>query len=169
MAQKYLKQNAGGFQEVEGLVTSAGAGDAGKIPALDAAGRFDSSLMPVGIGADTATIQASENLSAGDWVNIHDVTGAFRVRKADGTSAGKEADGFVLSAVTSGQNATVYFEGPNTQVSGQTPGAVFLSVSTPGAGQATAPTATGQVVQRLGVAVSASVVNFERGPAILLA
>lgn len=55
-------------------------------PALDASGRLDSSVMPVGIGADTATIQTSEALASGDYVNIHDdVAGAFRVRKADAT------------------------------------------------------------------------------------
>ena len=34
----------------------AGAGDAGKIPAVDSSGRLDTSFMPTGIGADTAAI-----------------------------------------------------------------------------------------------------------------
>jgi hypothetical protein len=168
MAAKYLKNNAGTIAEVEGLVASAGAGDAGKIPALDGAGKLDLSLMPSGLGPDTAVIQASENLAAGDYVNIWDNAGAFRVRKADATAAGKPAHGFVLSAVTSGNNATVYFEGPNTAVSGQTPGDVFLA-ATAGAGTATAPSGTGNVVQRVGVATSATSVNFERGDPIVLA
>jgi len=124
MAEKFIKDVSGTLTEVEALVESAGAGDAGKIPALDAAGRLNESLMPVGIGADTATITASENLAGGDWVNIWDNEGAFAVRKADATTAGKEAHGFVLEAVTSGNAATVYSEGPNTQVTGQTPGRV---------------------------------------------
>ena len=37
------------------------------------------------------------------------------------TVSGKEAHGFVLSAVTSGNNATVYFEGTNTVVTVLTP------------------------------------------------
>ncbi len=168
MAEKYLKQSAGALVEVEGQISSAGAGDAGKIVALDAAGRINNNMMPVGIGADTASIEASENLSTGDFVNIHNSTGA-KVRKADATAAGKEADGFVLAAVTSGQMATVYFEGTNTQVTGQTAGSVFLSVTTPGQTQTTAPTAATQVVQRLGVATSATSINFERGTPILLA
>ena len=90
---------------INATVTSAGAGDADKITALDASGRLDSSVMPVGIGADTATIQTSEALASGDYINIHDVAGAFRVRKADATTAGKEAHGFVLAAVGSGANA----------------------------------------------------------------
>lgn len=148
--------------------TSVGAGDAGKLAQLDASGRLDSSMMPVGIGADTASITASEALAAGDWVNVYDSSGA-KVRKADASTSGKEAHGFVLAAVSNGAQATVYFEGTNTQVTGQTPGNVFLSASTPGASAAAAPTAAGQVVQRLGIAVSATAVNFEAQQPIVLA
>jgi hypothetical protein len=157
---KYVALTAGELAEVSGLATSAGAGDAGKIPQLDGAGRLDTSMMPVGIGADTASIQASENLASGDWVNIHNVTGNFRVRKADATTSGKPADGFVLAAVTSGNNASVYFEGTNTGVSGMTPGPVYLA-TTAGTGTATAPSAAGNLSQRVGVATSATTVNFE--------
>jgi hypothetical protein len=94
-------------------------------------------------------------------------TGA-KVRKADATTSGKEAHGFVLAAVTSGANATVYFEGTNTQVTAQTPGPVFLQ-TTAGTGGATAPSASGNVVQRLGVAVSTTAVNFEGGVPVVLA
>lgn len=152
---------------INATVTSAGAGDAAKIPALDASGRLDTSVMPVGIGADTATIQTSEALASGDYVNIHDVAGAFRVRKADATTTGKEAHGFVLAAVGSGANATVYFEGTNTAVTGMTPGDVYLS-TTAGQGSATIPSAAGNIVQRVGVATSATAVNFEKGLAFLL-
>lgn len=167
MADKYLYSNGGTLTEREAKTSSAGAGDSGKIPALDGSGRLDNSMMPVGIGADTAVVEASENLAAGDFVNIHNSTGA-RVRKADASAAGKEAHGFVLAAVTSGQNATVYFEGTNTQVSGATPGPVFLD-TTAGASTSTAPSTAGQVVQRLGVAVSATAINFEPQPHIVLA
>jgi hypothetical protein len=167
MANKYLSNSSGTLAEVEALASSAGAGDAGKIPALDSNGRLDTSLMPTGIGADTALIAASENLAAGDFVNIHNSTGA-KARKADATTSGKHAHGFVLAAVTSGQNATVYFEGRNNQVSSMTPGDVFLSTS-PGIASGTAPSSSGNVVQRLGVAVSATEINFEPQPHIVLA
>lgn len=170
-ADKIPALNANGVLDLtitNGKNTSAGAGDAGKLVALDASGKIDSTMMPVGIGADTASIQASENLAAGDFVNIYDSAGA-RVRKADASTSGKEAHGFVLSATSSGAQATVYFEGTNTQVSGQTPGDVFLSPSTPGVGTGTAPSAAGQVVQKIGVAVSATAVNFERSTPIILA
>lgn len=169
MADKYLKHQSGGFAEVEAKISSAGAGDSGKIVALDAAGKLDNSLMPVGIGADTNSVQASEALTAGDWVNVHDVAGGFRVRKADASAAGKPAVGFVLAGVSSGAQATIYGEGTNNQVSSQTPGAVYLSATTPGAGTATPPTGTGKVVQKLGTAMSATTVNFEQHPTIELA
>jgi hypothetical protein len=152
---------------VNSKTTSAGAGDTGKLVALDAAGRIDTSMMPVGIGADTATITTSEALSAGDFVNIWNSGGA-RARKADATVAGKEAMGFVLAAFGSSVSATVYFEGMNTGVTGQTPGPVFLS-ATPGLATATAPSAAGNVVQRIGFAVSASAVNFQSQPPVTLA
>lgn len=163
-APKFLKQVGGQLTEEAAVTTST----ADKIPALDGSGKLNINMMPTGIGADIAVIQASENLAAGDWVNIHNSAGSARVRKADATTAGKEAHGFVLAAVTSGQDADVYFEGTNDQVTGQTPGDVFLS-TTPGVGADAAPSASGNVVQKIGVAVSATAVNFERQPGIVLA
>lgn len=167
-ARKYLSNNAGTLTEVAANQTSAGAADAGKIPALDDNGRLDNSMMPVGIGADTASIEASEALSAGDLVNIWNSTGA-KARKADAATAGKEAHGFVLAAVSSGATATVYFEGTNTQVTGLTPGVQFLSAATPGAATATAPSGAGNVVQRVGFASAATALNFQAHDPIVLA
>ena len=166
-AKKFLRLVAGVFTEIAATVTSSGASNDGDLVALDSSGRLDNSVMPVGIGTDTKTIAASESLAAGDWVNVWNSTGA-KVRKADATTAGKEAHGFVLATVSSGANALVYFEGTNTQVSGQTPGPVFLQ-TTAGTGGATIPSASGNVVQNLGVAVSATEVNFERGTPVVLA
>jgi hypothetical protein len=164
---KYIYQNAGTLTEKAAIQTSAGAGDAGKIPALDAAGRLDNSMMPVGLGADTASVTTSEALAAGDLVNIWNSTGA-KARKADATVAGKEAHGFVLSAVSSGASATVYFEGTNTGVTGLTPGVNYLS-TTAGTATATAPSGSGNVVQRVGFATAAAALNFDSGTPIVLA
>jgi hypothetical protein len=164
---KYLSNNAGTITEVQPVSTSAGAGDAGKIAQLDGSGRFDTSMMPVGLGADTASITASEALAAGDLVNVWNSTGA-KVRKADASTSGKEAHGFVLSAVSSSASATVYFEGTNTQVTGLTPGVQFLSASTPGLATVTAPSGSGQVVQRVGFATAATALNFQSQPPIVL-
>lgn len=193
---KFIKNNAGALQEEAALTTSAGAGDANKVPALnsngvldltivngkassagagdagkvvalDGAGKIDVTMMPTGIGADTASITASEALAAGDFVNIWNSTGA-KVRKADATSAGKEAHGFVISAVSNGASATVYFEGSNTAVTGQVPGPVFLA-TTAGAATTTAPSTAGNIVQRIGFATSATSINFQSQPPVTLA
>lgn len=166
-AKKFLRLVNGILTEVFGVQSSAGAANAGDLVALDDTGHISNDMMPVGIGADTATISASETLAAGDWVNVWNNSGA-KVRKADATTAGKEVHGFVLSAVTSGNPATVYFEGTNTQVTGQTPGPVYLQ-TTAGTGGTTVPSAAGNVVQQIGVAVSATAVNFERGTPVVLA
>lgn len=148
---KYIALVSGKLKEVLAIASSAGAADAGKLARLDGSGRFDNSLMPVGLGAETKVIQASENLAAGDFVNVHNSTG-LRVRKAD-ASNGRVAHGFVLNSVTSGQNATVYYGNLNTGVSGLTVGdELYLSGSTAGAVTATPPSTSGHTVQRLGVA-----------------
>lgn len=193
---KYIKLSSGNLTEESSLASSAGAGDAGRIPeldgagvldhsivnavtssagagdadkvvALDAAGKIDSTMMPTGIGPDTASITTSEALAAGDLVNIHNSSGA-KVRKADATTAGKEAHGFVLASFGSAVSATVYFEGSNTGVTGLTPGPQFLS-TTPGLATATAPSGSGNIVQRVGIAVAAASLNFEGGVPVTLA
>ncbi len=169
-AQAVVALNASGVLDstiVNSKTSSAGAGDSGKVVALDAAGRIDSTMMPVGIGADTATITTSEALAAGDLVNIWNSTGA-KVRKADATTAGKEAHGFVLASFGSATSATVYFEGTNTAVTGLTPGPQYLS-TTAGVASATAPSAAGNVVQRVGFATSATTMNFQAQTPLVLA
>jgi hypothetical protein len=165
---KYIANSAGQLTEVAAIQTSTGAGDAGKIPALDSAGRLALNMMPTGVAPDVAVVQASENLAPGDLVNIWNSSGSFRVRKADASTAGKEAHGFVKDAFTSGQNATIYFEGPNDGLSGLSPGKQFLS-TTPGLPTATAPSSAGNVVQLVGIATSATSMNFQSGTPITLA
>ncbi len=152
---------------VNSTTTSAGAGDSGKVVALDGSGRIDNTMLPVGVGADTYSITASEALAAGDLINVWNSSGA-KIRKADATVAGKEAHGFVLASVSNGAVGTVYFEGTNTAVTGLTPGVQFLS-TTAGLSTTTAPTASGNVVQRVGFAVSSTALNFHSQPPVVLA
>lgn len=169
-ANKIVKQTAGGIIApaiLNAVNVSTGASDAAKIAQLDGSGRLDSTMMPVGMGADSKALTTSEAIASGDFVNIWNSSGA-KVRKADATVAGKEAHGFVLVGVGSGATATVYFEGANTSVTGQTPGPVFLS-TTAGTATSTAPSAAGNVVQRIGFAVSATEINFQSQPPITLA
>ncbi len=149
--------------------TSAGASSTGKLVALDGAGRLDATVMPVGFGADTGTLQASEALSAGDYINVWSSGGSPRMRKADASTSGKEAHGFVLQAVASGASGTAYFEGTNTAATGQTAGVVFLDPANPGKGTTTAPSTAGQVWQKIGFATGATTVNFQYNEPILLA
>jgi hypothetical protein len=168
-ADKVVKMNGSGIiapNILNATTTSAGAGDVGKILQLDSSGRIDSTVLPIGIGADTATIVTSEALAAGDFINIWTSTGT-KVRKADATVSGKHAMGFVLSAFGSGASATVYFEGTNTAVTGQTGGDVFLS-TTAGQAVATAPSASGNVVQPIGIAITAASINFQYNRPIVL-
>lgn len=146
---------------VAALQTSAGAGDAGKLVALDSTGKISDTMMPVGIGAETSVITATEALGAGDFVNIYGSAGA-KCRKADATTAGKEAHGFVLAAVESAGPATVYgISQMNNQLSGLAPGEMYWLSTTAGQSVATTPpSASGNIVQRLGKAVSATEIIF---------
>src|SRR5687768_2697758 len=56
---------------IDATVASAGAGDSGKAVLLNGSGQLDPTVMPTGVGADTASVLASENLAAGDIVNIY--------------------------------------------------------------------------------------------------
>jgi hypothetical protein len=160
MANKYLKVGTNGRPtEQEALATSSGAGDAGKIIATDAGGKLDSSFMPAGFGSNTDSIASSENLAAGDWVNIYDNGGTINCRKAD-NSNGRLAHGFVLAGVTSPAAATVYGPGElNNQASGMTVGGeTFLA--TGGGETASVPSGSGVTIQSLGVAKSATEIRF---------
>lgn len=170
MADKYIKQNSGVLTEVEATVTSAGAGDAGKIVALNSSGEIDATMMPTGIGADTTVLPAFEALAAGDFVNIFDDSGTIKCRKAVANGTGKHAHGFVLSSVSEAANATIYRAGTNTAVTGLTAGVQhFLSGSSAGTVTATAPTTSGYIIQKIGVTSSATAINFQPSDYIVLA
>lgn len=160
--QKFLKINdtTGRATELEAIQTSAGAGDAGKIAALDSAGRFASNMMPVGIAPETASAVASEDIDAGNFVNLWLTGGVLKMRKADNSNA-READGFVLAAVATAATGTVYTEGSNTAVSGLTIASRYF-LGTGGGVTTTPPTAAGSIVQELGKAKAATELVFDK-------
>jgi hypothetical protein len=167
---KYLSTGATGAPtEIAANDTSAGAGDAGKLVALNASGLIDNSMLPAPTGDGTITADASENLSAGNFVNIFDDGGTIAVRLAD-NSNGRQADGFVLSPVTSGNPATVYgISQINTGLSGLTLGARYF-LGTAGGVTATVPSAgAGVLVQTLGVAHTTGALRFVGTPLIVRA
>lgn len=168
-AKKFIRLVSGRLQEIIATVVSAGAANDGDIPALDASGRLDTSVMPVGVVADTKSVVSSESLTAGDFVNVYNNAGTLNVRKADATTSGKEAHGFVLASVTFPAAATVYFEGINTQRSALTVGAKYYLDTTAGGVVAAPPAASGNVVQYIGTALSATELNFEADTGVILA
>lgn len=158
--KKYLVRQGGVTKQESSVKQSVGAADAGKIPALDDSGRLDNSFLPIGIGAQTSLLPASEALNAGNLVNIFTDGGVAKVRKAD-NSNNRPADGFVVEAVSSAANATVYpLENVNTALTGLTPGATYwlgtagavIAVPLDESGVAN----DGKVSQQIGKALSAT-------------
>lgn len=160
MADKYLKIGTNSYpEEVEATTTSAGAGDAGEIIALDASGRIDSTMMPVGVDEETVTLEATETLTSGNFVNFWLSGGACKARKADSTSA-LPADGFVLSTFTTGQSAKIYLRGQsNTAVSGLSVG-VRHYLGSAGGLTTTAPTTSGYIIQEIGIPTGTTNIPF---------
>lgn len=167
---KFLKVNTSSgspFTEESTIAASAGAGDAGKVPALDSGGVLDLSFMPPGVGGDTRTVTAGETLSAGDLIYMDSTPEAF---KADANSDSKAAIGFVLSGITAAATGTAYFgSGVITGLSGLTAGSkYYLSATTPGGIVTTKPSGSGDIIQQVGVALSTTELYFEPQDAILL-
>lgn len=168
MADKYQGLVNGRETMVEATAVSTGVAQAGDVVALGADGKLDLSLFPTGLGPTVQIVVASENISAGRFVNIFDNAGTPNVRAADSTND-RRAVGYIVDAVTSGNNATVYFEGRNDQLTGLTAGQrIYLDAA--GAIQTTAPSiAGGDVIhQYLGKALSATVMDVEIADEIVL-
>ncbi len=168
MADKYQSLSGGREVMVEATVTSTGVAQAGDILALDSTGKIDVSVLPTGVGPSVQVVVASENLDAGDFVNIFDNGGVPNVRKAD-SGADRRAVGYVVEAVSSAANATVYFEGRNDQLTGLTAGQ-RIYLDTAGNIQTTAPSiAGGDVIhQYLGKALSSTTMDVEIADEIVL-
>jgi hypothetical protein len=162
----YLDLENGIPTQQSATVSSSGAGDANKIPRLDASGRLAQNMMPTGIVPDTKDFATLETITLGNIINI-DATG---VRKADATAANKfKGVGFVIAGFTHPTTATVYFEGVITGLSGLTIGAEYYLSESAGAVTAVAPSTSGAIVQRIGVAISATELSFEPAQPIVLA
>lgn len=156
-ADKYVSLTAGKLKEKFGSVT----GTANAIPAGDVTGRLDVSWMPVGSGPEVLTVVASEALTAGDFVSLWNNTGVLNVRKADATTNAKPAHGFVLSNVLLSGTATVYLlSNINTAEVGLTIASDYYLSTTPGGVTTTPPSATGNIVQRIGTATKTTELPF---------
>lgn len=169
-AKTFTRLENGKLKSQKAIISSTGAANDGDLIALDSTGRIDPSVLPVGVGPDIKVIEATEALNAGDYVNIFNDGGTEKVRLADNSNS-RDAHGFVKDAASIAANASVYFEGPNDDLSGLTPGQrVYLGT----AGQIISVpldpnTEGGKIHQFLGIAIDATTVNTDIDDCILLA
>lgn len=164
MAWKIPVWEAAGKFLRELITTSSGAPDAGKGIALAANGKLDPSLLPDEALSDSVDqLEASETLSAGDMVNRWNDGGTIKMQKADREN-NRPAHGFVKAAVTATQTGGFYKEGevPKT---GLTVGVDYYLGTAGGITTTPDPGAlgSGHLIQPIGVAMSATALDFERG------
>jgi hypothetical protein len=166
-AKSYITLLAGKLKYLAATVISTGVANDGDIVALDSTGKLDPSVLPVGVGPDVKVAEASENLGAGAYVNFWNDGGVTKVRLADNSNS-RDAHGFVLDSFTTGQMATVYFEGPNTDLASLTPGSRYY-LGAAGAVTATPPSApSAQIHQFLGISVDTTTINTDIDDCIVL-
>jgi hypothetical protein len=142
-AVTYIVSGIRGSRLVLGPVTAT---------SIDVSGAID--------GAASAALTASEAIAAGDFVNIYSSSGA-KVRKANATDDTKPVNAFAQSAIASGAAGSVRGAGGKISgLSGLTPGATYYLATTGGAITTTPPSGSGNLVQEIGVAVSATELLF---------
>lgn len=141
---------------------SAGAADADKLLSTDpVTGLVDESVLPPGYGRELGMYVALEDMSAGKFVQRILSEAASKVRLADKT--GKAADGYILTSVSMGEQVKVYALGQrNNAVSGLTIGEYYFLGAAGGVVLGSALTfAIGDVIQKLGKAVEANVIETQ--------
>lgn len=192
-APRFIILAAGRLRQAVALLVSTGASDGEKIVATSANGKLDDSLMgasttgnsvvvktlpdgtidpslmPAGIGANVVNITASEALAANDLVNIWNDAGTPKIRKADATVEGKEADGYVKASVALNAVGATYLGSRISGLTGKTPGARQYLSTTAGLMTETPLAGSGNVSQWVGTAVSATEVDFKKSEPVTIA
>jgi hypothetical protein len=160
-ANKYVSLILGKYKEVIAAVTST----ANAILAMDATGRIDISVLPVGVGAEVVVCPSKEALTAGDWVNFVLDGGVIKAQKADGTTNTKVSHGFVLANSLIAAPATVFLPSNiNTAVAGLVIGDDYY-LSTVAGGVTNVPlSAAGNLSQWIGKATAVDKLPFEGSP-----
>lgn len=157
--QKFITLNNGELSLDNGIQSSAGIADAGRVLVSNTNGYLDQTLLP-----DTRQIIASQSLPAGSFVNVWSNSGTANVRLASALGFSYVTHGFVLNSYNSGDVATVYFSGSNNAITGATPGNIFIS-TTPGGFSSVSPDPSdsansGKIIQKIGIATSSTNINF---------
>lgn len=123
----------------------------------------------VSVTAPGGTIVALEALTAPAIVNVFTPGGAPSAQYANATDATEPATGFVLTSASIGTPVVVFSAGQLvTGLSGLTPGTVYWLDVTDGAITATTPSMAGNIVQQLGISISATTLIFNPQPGTLL-
>lgn len=103
----------------------------------------------------SAMIKATEDIEAGDFVNIYDNGGSTEMRLAIASDPTLGATAFVLADITAGGNGRAFFAGLNTAAPVLTTiTEVYLNDSVGGKAAAIKPTTSGHIIQPLGVAIA---------------
>jgi hypothetical protein len=137
------------------VVTSLGPDNAGQSPKFGPDGKLSVTVLPEGVGPDITVMASTEDLAPGAWVHIDPVSSMA----CNANASGREVHGFVLEGVAALAMAKIYTTGRNTGVKGQKTGPVFLS-TTAGQGTAIPVKGKGLLSQRVGQAVSETCVIF---------
>lgn len=121
-------------------------------------------LLTTIVGAQTAV--ASEALASGDFVNVWNNGGVISVRKALALP-GLTAHGFISQAYAVSAVVTILPNGLNTEMTGLTPGQEYwISGTVPGGVTSTAPAPPTYLIQRIGIALSATVMQVTFAPTV---
>lgn len=159
---KYLTEDSGGVRQHLAINTSAGAADVDKIGRLNELGQWDETMLP---NAEVQTKTAFETLAAGDLVHMRS---DGEIEKANATTSAKPASGFVKVGITAAAAGPLYGEGIIGGFVGLTIGGDVWLDTTAGIATQTPPSSSGNIVQKVGVAWSATEVKFEAGQTIEL-
>lgn len=143
VAVSYVVSGITGDRLVLGPATTA---------AIDVSGAVDA--------AASADVVASEAIAAAAFVNVYSASGA-KVRNANATDGSKPVNGFAPAAIANGATGAVRGSGGKiTGLAGLTPGATYYLDTSAGAITAVPPSGSGNLVQEIGVAVSATELLF---------
>lgn len=138
----------------------------------DAAAALASRVASLESGLDGTLLGASalatETITSGSFVNLYWATSQLCVRNASALDPTKWAWGFVEQGGAGGNTLTARLLGLNSVLLPPAFGEVFLSDTVPGSYTLTPPSATGSIVQPLGLAVPSRGIFFTPQPRILL-
>lgn len=128
---------------------------------LDQQVTYPDGSQQITAGVPYVDLPTSEGLTAGNFVNIYLVSTTPTCRKANATDDTKPCDGYVLDTVASAATVRVWLGGINNKLTGLTVGDLFLS-TTAGGVTSTGPSDSGNNWQKIGKAVNANTIIFNR-------